>query len=264
MIDQIEIKRIFMRKDARATDGATVSRLAESIRELGILNPLRVRPVVRMVDGVEGEAFEVTAGGHRLKAAIKVGLENVPCIVVSDDDLHAELAMIDENLMRAELSAADRALQTARRKLIYLELHPETAHGGDRYQVDNLSTCSFADATAEATGKDARTVRRDAERGEKISEDVLGMVRGTPLDKGNVLDDLKKVSPEKQAAWVERRLAEARAPKQPKVAADPLDDVMACERQVARLMDAWNAAGPEARQEFMLRIDQPVFDRAAE
>jgi hypothetical protein len=33
--------------------------------------------------------------------------------------------------------------------------------------------------------------------------------------------------------------------------------------QVARLMDAWNAAGPEAREEFLLRIDTPVFDRTA-
>ena len=35
------------------------------------------------------------------------------------------------------------------------------------------------------------------------------------------------------------------------------------EISVAVLMDAWNAAGPEAREEFMLRIDSPVFDRGA-
>lgn len=39
--------------------------------------------------------------------------------------------MIDENLCRAELSPSDRARQTARRKAIYLELHPETAHGAN-------------------------------------------------------------------------------------------------------------------------------------
>lgn len=66
--------------------------------------------------------------------------------------------MIDENLCRNELSPAERASQTARRKAIYLELHPETAHGGDRKsdQVDNLSTRSFAEETASATGKDER------------------------------------------------------------------------------------------------------------
>jgi hypothetical protein len=99
-------------------------------------------------------------------------------------------------LCRAELSPAERAHSTARRKAIYLQLHPETGHGGDRRsdQVDNLSTRSFADATAEATGRDARTVRRDAERGEKISERALALVARTPLDSGAYLDKLKALT----------------------------------------------------------------------
>jgi hypothetical protein len=32
------------------------------------------------------------------------------------------------------------------------------------------------------------------------------------------------------------------------------------EKQVASLMAAWNKAGPEARQEFLGRIDKPVMD----
>ncbi len=31
---------------------------------------------------------------------------------------------------------------------------------------------------------------------------------------------------------------------------DPVPDALTFEKQVARLMDAWNAAGPEAREEF--------------
>lgn len=76
----------------------------------------------------------------------------------------------NENLCRAELSPAERAKQTARRKAIYLELHPETGHGkSSPNKDDNLS--SFAGATAEATGRDKRSVQRDAERGEKV---ILG------------------------------------------------------------------------------------------
>ncbi|MBO9100322.1 MULTISPECIES: hypothetical protein [unclassified Rhizobium] len=89
--------------------------------------------------------------------------------------------MIDENLMRAELSASERAVQTARRKAIYLELHPETAAGvagaiAKHFATDNLSTASFASETANATGKDERTVRRDAERGEKVIPEVMTMI----------------------------------------------------------------------------------------
>jgi ParB family chromosome partitioning protein len=119
----IPITHVFTRRDARKIDEAAVRGLIASIREIGIINPLRVRPTKAHVNGVEGDAYEVVAGAHRLRAARKVGLETVPCSVVEDDDLHAELAMIDENLCRAELSAADRAKQTARRKAIYEKLH---------------------------------------------------------------------------------------------------------------------------------------------
>jgi hypothetical protein len=76
---------------------------------------------------------------------------------------------------RTNLCRADRASQTARRKAIYLELHPETGHGkASPNKDDNLS--SFAQATAEAIGKTERTVQRDAERGEAIAPDVLDSI----------------------------------------------------------------------------------------
>jgi hypothetical protein len=64
-------------------------------------------------------------------------------------------------------------------------LHPETKHGGDRKsdQVDNLATRSFADATADATGKTDRAVRMAAARGEALGDD-LNDIAGTSLDKG--------------------------------------------------------------------------------
>ncbi len=92
--------------------------------------------------------------------------------------------MIDENLRRAELSPADRAAQTARRKAIYEELHPETRHGGDRAsrQVGDLvETERFTAETAAATGRAERSIQRDAERGEKVSEEALNLVRGTAI-----------------------------------------------------------------------------------
>lgn len=84
----------------------------------------------------------------------------------------------------AELSPAERAAQTARRKAIYLELHPETAEhvagGKGNATAANFATVpAFATATAEATGKAERTVRLDAERGEKVCDEALRLVRGT-------------------------------------------------------------------------------------
>ncbi|WP_366249215.1 ParB N-terminal domain-containing protein [Devosia sp. 66-14] len=81
---------------------------------------------------VAGDGWEVIAGVHRLEACKSLGLVEIPADVVGDDDLHAELAMIDENLCRAELTPSDRARQTARRAEIYRELHPETVKGGNQ------------------------------------------------------------------------------------------------------------------------------------
>jgi ParB-like chromosome segregation protein Spo0J len=259
--DQIDI-----RADARAVDEATVNGLAESIGTVGLINPIRVRSI--------GDRWEVIAGVHRLMACRALGLVEIECAIVTDDDLHAELAMIDENLCRAELSPSERAQQTARRKAIYLELHPETSHGGDRKsdQVDNLSTRSFAKETASLTGTDARTVRRDAERGEKVIDAAINLIRGTQLDTGIYLDKLKKLSPSEQVVAAKRDLAFIRQQERErakgglarrivKIADEPLTDEEAAERQYAALVSAWNKAGEVARQRFRELIDTPVMDR---
>jgi hypothetical protein len=61
---------------------------------------------------------------------------------------------------------------------------------------------SFADDTAEKTGRGSRSVRRDAARAEHIPE--LDKVVGTSLDNGEELDALAKLAPEEQAPLIER------------------------------------------------------------
>lgn len=268
MIRELPIESIILRSDARAIDESAVAGLVESIANVGLINPIRVRAV--------GDQWETIAGAHRLTACKRLGLAEIAAMVVTDDDLHAELAMIDENLCRAELTPSDRAQQTARRKAIYLELHPETAEhvagGKGNATADNLSAVpSFAAETAKLVGKDERSVRRDAERGEKVLDAAIDIIRGTSLDTGTYLDRLKRLSPSEQVTAARRDLAFARQQEREKaqkgihrrvvkIADDPLNDLEAREKQVAALMSAWNKASAEAREEFLGRIDTPVFD----
>ncbi len=178
--------------------------LGESIDSIGMIHPIRVR----RVDG----GYEVVAGAHRFAACDSLGHHEIACFVVDDDDRLAELAMIDENLCRAELSPADRAKQTARRKTIYEELHPATKHGGVRTeasrQLGDLNR--FSAETASVTGKSERVVQRDASRGEKIAPEALDEVRGTPLARGRYLDGLKRVELAQQVDTVRRDLEQPR------------------------------------------------------
>jgi hypothetical protein len=104
--------------------------------------------------------------------------------------------MIDENLCRAELSPADRARQTFRRKEIFKAIHgPAKANSAKaanavmgRGDVNENISSTFTTDTAKVTGLNERTIQLHAERGEKVIAEVLDMVRGTKLDTGVYLD----------------------------------------------------------------------------
>lgn len=270
----LSIDQIDRRPDARAINEKTVSGLVESIASIGLLNPIRVRE--------HGDRWQVIAGVHRLEASRALGLAEIEATVVNDDDLHAELAMIDENLCRAELSPSDRARQTARRKAIYLELHPETGHGkASPNKDDKLS--SFAEQTAAVVGMDKRSVQRDAERGEKVTEEAMGLIRGTHLDTGAYLDKLKRLSPNDQIIAIERdllierrRLREAQAAKEQRRTSSIDADVKAraakeCAEIIAEYVpgEAWDglkanlyAAGAKAVADALTNLTgNSVMDR---
>jgi ParB-like chromosome segregation protein Spo0J len=212
MLRDLSVEQIERRADARSVDPGTVLGLAESIAAVGLINPIRVR--------ASGEGWEVIAGAHRFEACKSLGLAEIACDVVTDDDLHAELAMIDENLCRAELSPSDRARQTARRKAIYLLIHPETQQGVAQAAGMNAAlerggqlghdVDRFDEDTAKVSGQSERAVRRDAERGEKVIDEVLDLIRGTKLDTGTYLDKLKKLPGSEQFVVAKRDLAALR------------------------------------------------------
>jgi hypothetical protein len=129
----------------------------------------------------------------RFRDGKRLGWAQIDCIYVDLDDLHAELAEIDENLIRSPLTPAQEASAIFRRKKIYVELHKEAGHGGNKTgpsaQFAHTDVESFSENTANATGKHRATVDRAAARGEALCDD-LAAIAGTSLDKGVELDAL--------------------------------------------------------------------------
>lgn len=82
--------------------------LADSIRTLGILQPL----TVRRRDG----QWELVAGERRLRAAKLAGLEQVPCLSIQVDSQSSSLLALVENLQRRDLDFWEEA--QALRKLV--------------------------------------------------------------------------------------------------------------------------------------------------
>jgi ParB/RepB/Spo0J family partition protein len=102
-VKQIEIAKIRQSKlnPRLEIDSRELDELTESIREVGVLQPIILRPI-------ESDKFEIVIGQRRLIAAGKVGLKTIPAIIkeFSDDEV-VELNLI-ENIQRAELSAVEK------------------------------------------------------------------------------------------------------------------------------------------------------------
>lgn len=86
--------------------------LEDSIRALGVLQPLVVRalpPLVVRAEPGEVECYEIIAGERRWRAAKGVGLQTVPCVVRELTDRQAIEIAVSENEARADLDVVERA-----------------------------------------------------------------------------------------------------------------------------------------------------------
>jgi ParB family chromosome partitioning protein len=113
-------------------DPECLDRLAASVREAGVLQPIVVRP--------KGDMYELVMGERRLRAARLAGLDRIPAVVreVPDDRL-LEFALI-ENVQREDLNPIEKA-QAIGQLIQELELTQEQAGerlGMDRSTVANL------------------------------------------------------------------------------------------------------------------------------
>lgn len=82
-------------------DEEALGALADSIREVGVLQPVLVRPV--------GDGYELVAGERRWRAARRVGLQTIPALVRETDDAAALEHALIENLHRDELNPLEEA-----------------------------------------------------------------------------------------------------------------------------------------------------------
>ena len=95
--------------------------LTESIKQHGLLHPISLTT-----------EFHLVAGWHRLEAFRRLGRVTIPAFILRQESLASNMLSIDENLVRKELTALERADLLYERKRIYEILHPDTRRGGDR------------------------------------------------------------------------------------------------------------------------------------
>jgi ParB family chromosome partitioning protein len=137
-------------------DDAKLEELAQSIRELGVLEPILVR---KRKDG----GFHIVAGERRWRAAQRAGLQELPVAVRELNDAQAFEAALVENIQRADLNP----IETAR---AFQRLIDDHAHNQE--------------TVAQRVGKDRSTVA-NALRLLKLPAQVLDMIESAQLSEGH-------------------------------------------------------------------------------
>lgn len=151
----------------KVLDDELMKQTVESIRQIGVVSPLIVRP------DPEG-GFEILSGHRRLHAAQLAGLETVPVIVKEMDDDAAIIFMVDSNLQRENILPSERAFSYKMK----LEAMKHQGERGDLTsgQVGQKSVGTVSrDIVAEQAGDSSRNVQRFIRLTNLIPE-ILDMV----------------------------------------------------------------------------------------
>ncbi len=86
-------------------DEETMSSLAASIKELGVLQPV----LVRRIGPEASDEFELIAGERRWRASRRAGLHTIPVLIQTSDDTHSLEQALVENLHRQDLNVLEEA-----------------------------------------------------------------------------------------------------------------------------------------------------------
>ena len=162
----------------RTNDPEKMEELVRSVQARGILEPLLVRRV--------GDKYELVAGERRFRAAQRIGMKEVPIILVDAGDIDClEIALI-ENLQREDLNPVDEARA-------YLIMTEEFGRKHDEI--------------AAQVGKDRSTVT-NLLRLLRLPPAVLSLVADGPLTTGHARALLVLDNPEIQERWARRIVEE--------------------------------------------------------
>lgn len=194
---KVKLEDIIIGTGRREVSPGKVQELASSIKEIGLLNPVTI-----------GQDYTLIAGLHRLMACQELGFTEIECNMIDLTGLKAELAEIDENLIRNELHYIDRGEQLKRRKEIYEELYPETKKGAINQYTKVLSAesadskNSFVNDTARKTGVSTRVIHEELQIAKNLTPEAKEIIKELDIPKTQALN-VARLEPEEQSKIVE-------------------------------------------------------------
>ncbi|HQM01167.1 MAG TPA: DNA methyltransferase [Ruminococcus flavefaciens] len=189
---KINITDIEIGTRKRKIDEIKVKNIADSFNNIGQLQPVTVL--------INDYKYLLVAGLHRIEAARSIGWTSIEATIFEGDKITAELAEIDENLMRNDLTVLEQGEHIQRRNEI-LEAMGQRREVG-RYQNSNGVTVTPLKTTediAKEAGLSKNSVQKRAQIARDIVPEAKELIRDTPIaDSTTQLLELARMEPEKQ------------------------------------------------------------------
>jgi len=186
--------------------------LRESIAAAGLLHPV-----------VLDTSLTLVCGAHRLEACRALGWEKIPALITPLEGPYAQLAEVDENLCRRELTVLERAEHIALRLKLWEQTQPPPPETKKKTAKRSEGpSAAFIDDTSRRTGRAKAAVREELRIGE-LPEDVRATARETPVrDNKRELLALTRMPEEEQRRAVEAvRDGEAKSVRKKKPPREP-------------------------------------------
>ncbi len=207
----IAIDKVSIGSNRRPLKDHKVAELMQSIQANGLLNPITL-----------DQNFTLIAGLHRLTACKLLGFTEIECRVVNcvDSD-QARLAEIDENLIRNELEALERAELWLERDQILERMGLRARPGDNQYTQRGGESGSPPVRTTLELAREAGYTDRTFQQGKQIARDIAPevkkVIRGTSTAKSpKALLTVARAGSEdrKRAEQAEQAMQEAQAQQQ--------------------------------------------------
>lgn len=261
---RIKISGIHVGERTRPVDEDHAQAIAASICERGLINPITVRKTPAMNKGAT--PYTLVAGGHRLRAGVILGWEEIDVIIVAADQVEAQLIEISENLYRNELSKLDRAIFVQKFREMWEEKNGRINPSGGRpvgkqgndYPVIFASGRQLSETVSRRLGFSTETYKIVNRIGQNLHPGLRAALRGTPAaDDQSLLLKLAKKGPTEQAAIanalqkepdIRKVLSWSKPPK-----AKP-DEAAIQAALLVTLQNAWKDADDETRERFLIAI----------
>jgi ParB family chromosome partitioning protein len=193
---KIKISEVKIKEGRRPIDEARIVELMESIKRVGLINPITL-----------DQDYTLVAGAHRLEACSRLGHAEIEYHTLTFKGLLTELAEIDENFARSHLDDITIGELANKRDEILTQMGIRAKVGDNQYSKGGSDTVTPPKTTEEIAkdmGVSERTLQRDKQLARDLTSEAKAAYRNKTITKKDALA-ISRLPSDKQSSAVQSK-----------------------------------------------------------